>query len=119
MADQHQEQAAAAIGAMGQPETLADGAVVSLFDAPSFYASGVQVAPVANEVILTFNVARPGTATGPDGKTGNIARIVPIANVTLGLMTFKEAVLAMQAILTEYEKEHGEIVTPFLRAQKA
>src|SRR6185369_10363264 len=99
-------------------DELPEGANVELFDVPFFYASGMQAAPVSNDVILTFNRIRPGIATAPTGERTNIARVEPVANVTLSLMTFKEMVVATQELLEKLEKEHGEITSAFLRAKK-
>lgn len=122
MANRHQRRMQAATGATaeirpaGAGEKVASDVHVSLFNVPSFYASGLQVATIANDVIITFNAAQVGQAQ-VSGEMQNVARFSPVANVTVSIMTLKEVLGAIQSVVHQYEAEYGEITTPFLQGQ--
>jgi hypothetical protein len=100
-----------------QPEPVPAEAQVTMFDGPSFYASGMQVSVAANEAIMTFTKIATGAAL-LDGQPATVAQSVPLANITVNIITLKEMTLAIQGIVDDWEKENGEIVSPFLRARR-
>lgn len=97
-------------------EALAGNHPVTFPDIPALYASGLQIAPIANEFILTFTRAKYGSVT-IDGQKTDVVAIEPVAAITLNVITMKEALAAIQKVVNEYESEHGEIVSPFLKAK--
>lgn len=99
------------------PEVVPEGTEIAFNNVPTLYATGAQISHIANDMIITFTGTKIGSGQ-QNGKPATVAQIIPILDLTVGVLTLKEIGVAIQEVVERYERENGEIVSPALRAVK-
>jgi hypothetical protein len=97
-----------------QQITAAD---VQRVEAPSFYASTIQVTLAGNDCIIVFT--RPHPAVKPDGGHASVAISEPVAIINLSMASVKDLSVLLAGLIKNYEAENGAIETPFTKRRKA
>jgi hypothetical protein len=103
-----------------EPPKPAQGATPQMIQAPIFSVAGVQAFATGNEVSLVFTRTRPGTiAVEGSAEPAQIGIGEPQAIISASPGTAKDLMTVLGDVIDAYEKEFGEIVTPFLKERAA
>ena len=81
---------------------------------PQFVTSSVVMQATGNDFLLVISQTVPLMTV--EGKFTNAAKNVPIAMVTMSPQTAKDLCVLVSNTITKFEKDFGEITTPYTRA---
>lgn len=85
-------------------------------NAPTFYASAIQLGWGANDATLVFSRSVP--LGSPEHPPGAIATLTPVVVLQLSAQTIKDLSVLLSRSVAVYEKEWGTIETEFTRDKK-
>lgn len=99
----------------GQPPVPLDQ--LRVIEAPTYFASALQVIRAGNDFTLLFQ--RPRPATLPDGSPAPIAIAEPVALLQVSSATLKDISVLLQHMVAQLEQDYGPIETDFTRQSQA
>ena len=85
---------------------------LELIEAPSAYATTINVQGTGNDFTLLFS--RPWPARDKSGAIANLAKIQITSMVTMSPQTAKDLVKLLGDAVQKHEEEYGEIKTSYL-----
>jgi hypothetical protein len=95
---------------------ISPGTPVMMANAPSFYASGAQLASVGNDVIVSFTRPVMGHVLD-DGVATAVAEIKSVVEINMSIKTIKDLSIILSESVGQYETQFGEIQTDFTRSR--
>jgi hypothetical protein len=101
--------------AEGQEDKVDVPADFKIIDAPTFYASQIQVMFTGNDATIVF--ARTRSTTSGNVPVTNIVRSEPVAIIVMSPQTAKDLLVLLKGQTDIFEKEFGEITTPYTKKQ--
>jgi len=87
-------------------------------NSPSYYASGVQLASVGNDVVVSFTRPLMGHVWVGDVAMA-VAETQPVVEINMSIMTIKDLSIILSEFVSQYESQFGEIETDFTRLKAA
>ena len=87
-------------------------------NSPSYYASGVQLASVGNDVVVSFTRPVMGHVWVGDVPMA-VAETQPVVEINMSIMTIKDLSIILSEFVSQYEARFGEIETDFTRLRAA
>jgi hypothetical protein len=90
---------------------------LKVIEAPTYFASSLQVIRAGNDFTLLFQ--RPRPATLPDGSPAPIAIAEPVALLQVSAATLKDISVLLQRMVAQVEQDYGPIETDFTRQIEA
>jgi hypothetical protein len=82
-------------------------------EAPVFYVDGVNASLPGNDATIVFMRGRPALANHPPNQIGVVRE--PAVVLQMSVRTLKDLHLVLSLIVDGYEKEYGNIETPYTR----
>jgi len=103
-------------GTAGEP---IDPETVKFVEAPEFYGSGCQVTLLGNDFVFMFLRPRVALIPQTDGAPIAAGTMLPTLYLTLSVPAAKDLSVVLAEVLGQYEKDMGEVDTPFTRIKAA
>ena len=85
--------------------------------APYFSAGSVMIQATGNDFVLVYRRPVP-IQPGDNGELHNVMLNEAVAIITVSPQTAKDIALSLSHAIKEYEKEYGEIVTPYTKSKE-
>ena len=85
--------------------------------APYFSAGSLLIQATGNDFVFVYRRPVP-VQPNEDGELQNVMLNEAVAIITVSPQTAKDIVLSLAHAITEYEKQYGQIVTPYTKSRE-